>query len=673
MSKYNFRKHLERQRKLQGASRGAIGTGTKKWLSALAITALFLLSLGFAIPQSWQYVGLPSLTDVGYRLGLDLQGGTHLVYEADMSNIAFDERGDALEGVRDVIERRVNAFGVSEPVVQTIMTGGAHRVVVDLAGVLDVNDAISQIGETPVLEFKEPGDDSGQLTEEEIARLDEAQAADRSKAQTALDSVRATGSFGEGVATETIEKAVPAHPIYGPLVSAIVNKPVYRGQYFMEDTPEGIVVAHYDSSGTDTQWLLSQILICFEGKKGCGDDAIPAIEANIKAGKALERITPENFNERADEYSYEPSHDLSWIQPGMLPSGLELAVRELGAGKISTNVVESEYGYHIFYKRDEKSLKTYQITKAVFPLTTASDIAPDRGGWTNTSLSGKQLKRAVVAFDQQGTGEPFVSIQFDSEGDKLFGSLTSRLIDRPIGIFLDGQLISAPVVTQAIYGGQAQITGNFTIEEAKLLAQRLNAGALPVPIELMSQQTVGPTLGKVSLDRSMVAGIIGFLLVAAFMILYYRLLGLLSVIALCLYALLNLSAYKIFGVTMTLAGIVGLILSVGMAVDANVLIFERIKEELKAGRDLARASEEGFKRAWTSIRDGNVTTLIATVILFFFSTSFIKGFAVTLSIGVLLSMFSAIVITRTFVRIVIGWKWLSARWLYCVGKKQEEI
>ena len=196
----------------------------------------------------------------------------------------------------------------------------------------------------------------------------------------------------------------------------------------------------------------------------------------------------------------------------------------------------------------------------------------------NTSLSGKQLKRAGVEFDQTGAGQPYVSITFDSEGDKLFGDLTARLIRQPIGIFLDGELISAPIVQQAIYGGQAQITGNFTVDEAKVLAQRLNAGALPVPIELLSQQTVGPTLGANSLSRSMNAGLIGFLLVALFMMLYYRLPGILSVATLALYGVLNLAAYKLFGVTMTLAGIAGFILSVGMAVDANVLIFERLKE-----------------------------------------------------------------------------------------------
>lgn len=655
---------------------GGMSPRKRAWIGFTAVVLLFFISLGFALPQAWQKVGLPGLSRDGFRLGLDLQGGTHLVYETDMSQIPPGERGEALQGVRDVIERRVNAFGVSEPVVQTIQSGTTHRVVVELAGVLDVNEAINQIGETPILEFKEPGSDSGALSDEQKAELDAKQAQERAVVEAAFVEARRTGSFPEGFEVEALSNVAPTHPLYGPFVSRIVNDRVGQGRFFTEENGEGgVSLIRYDSRKSDTQWLASHILICFEGKTGCaGEDAIPAIEANIRSEQALDGLTAENFIERAKQFSTdgaveENGGDLSWVQPGVLPSALELALRALPVGGVSSSVVESDYGYHILHKRDEQPITTYELSRVRYPLTLASDIAAD-AAWVNTPLSGKQLKRAGVEFDQTGAGQPYVSITFDAEGDKLFGDLTSRLVRQPIGIFLDGELISAPIVQQAIYGGQAQITGNFTVDEAKTLAQRLNAGALPVPIELLSQQTVGPTLGANSLSRSLTAGLIGFLLVAIFMLIYYRLPGVLAVVALALYGVLNLAAYKLFGITMTLAGIAGFILSVGMAVDANVLIFERLKEELRAGRDLPRAIEQGFARAWTSIRDGNVTTLIAAAILFFFSTSFIKGFAVTLTIGVLLSMFSAIIVTRTFLRLVSLWSVFKSTRLYGVRKAE---
>ena len=679
MANYNHRKYLERQKqKNQTRSGGTMSSRKKAWLGFSLIVLLFLIALGFALPQTWKAIGLPGLSQDGFRLGLDLQGGTHLVYEADMSQIPAVERGEALSGVRDVIERRVNAFGVSEPVVQTIQSGATHRIVVELAGVLDVSEAINQIGETPILEFKEPGSDSGALSEEQRTELDTKQSADRAVASDALIEAKRTGAFPEGVNAEALPVASPTHPLYGSLVSKIVNDRIRQGGFFTEENGEGINLVRYDSQKTDEQWLVSQIWICFQGKPGCGVDALPQIEATLRAEQALDGLTAENFAERVTEYSTDLGSagnggDLSWIQPGVFPPALELAIRELSVGGVSTTVAESDFGYHIFLKREQQPIKTYQLTRALYPLTSASDIAPSTAGWVNTALSGKQLKHAAVEFAQQGASEPYISITFDSEGDKLFGELTARLLKRPIGIFLDGELISAPIVQQAIYGGQAQITGNFTVDEAKVLAQRLNAGALPVPIDLLSQQTVGPTLGQNSLTRSLNAGAVGFLLVGLFMLLYYRLPGLLSILALALYGVLNLATYKIFGVTMTLAGIAGFILSVGMAVDANVLIFERLKEELRSGRDLPRAIEQGFNRAWTSIRDGNITTLIATAILFFFGASFIKGFAVTLTIGVLLSMFSAIVVTRTFLRVVSLSKRFNSSWLYGVSHARKDV
>jgi protein-export membrane protein SecD len=232
----------------------------------------------------------------------------------------------------------------------------------------------------------------------------------------------------------------------------------------------------------------------------------------------------------------------------------------------------------------------------------------------------------------------------------LFAELTKKNVGQQVAIFLDGNVLSAPVVNQEILGGRAVITGNFTLEEAKLLARRLQAGALPVPITLVAQQSVGPTLGADSLTKSINAGMVAFLLIAIFAILIYRLPGMAAVVVLVIYAALNAATFKLVPITLTLSGIAGFILSIGMAIDSNVLVFERLKEELKSGLALEPALEEAFKRAWTSIRDGHVSILISCAVLFWFSSSLIKGFALTLALGTVISLFTATVTTRTVLR-----------------------
>lgn len=271
--------------------------------------------------------------------------------------------------------------------------------------------------------------------------------------------------------------------------------------------------------------------------------------------------------------------------------------------------------------------------------------------WQKTDLAGKHLKKAAVTFPENSS-EPQISIYFNNEGKKLFSEITERNIQKPLAIFLDDQLISAPTVQDKITAGQAVITGDFTIESANQLAIQLNAGALPVPVKVAEQRTIGATLGESSIKQSIMAGIVGIILVAIFMLAIYKISGLAAAIALSIYGLIALALFKVIPVTMTLAGIAGFILSLGMAVDANVLIFERLKEELRAGETLANSIENGFSRAWTSIRDSNISTLIIALILFWFGTGIIKGFALTLSIGILVSMFSAIVITRSILRIL---------------------
>ncbi|MEO5635433.1 MAG: protein translocase subunit SecD [Candidatus Paceibacterota bacterium] len=411
-----------------------------------------------------------------FRLGLDLSGGSHLIYKADISGVPAGQVGDSMDSLRDVIERRVNLFGVSEPVVQ-VQGGGLisaeHQLIVDLPGVTDVTKAIAMIGQTPLLEFK----------------------------------------------TETPEKdLIPQKATVGP-----------------------------------------------DGK------------VTLDAGA---------------------------------------------------------------------------LTEPQF---------------TSTELTGRYLKQAVLEFDVN-TREPRVTLHFDDAGTKLFAQITKENVGKRVAIYLDGAPISTPTVREEIPDGTAIISGSFTPQEAKMLVGRLNSGALPVPISLLSTQTIGATLGENAIHAGVKAAIIGFLLVALFLILWYRLPGVLAVISLSIFTVIILALFKLLPVTLTAPGIAGFIISMGVAVDANVLIFERVKEELRAGKSIADAVRLGFSRAWLSIRDSNISSLITALILFWFGTSLIKGFALTLGMGVIVSMFSAITVTRIFLLAIefIG-EGKAARFLFSSG------
>jgi preprotein translocase subunit SecD len=269
-----------------------------------------------------------------------------------------------------------------------------------------------------------------------------------------------------------------------------------------------------------------------------------------------------------------------------------------------------------------------------------------------TNLTGQYVTGAQLTFDQT-TGAPQVTITFNTEGAQIFARMTAADVGKPIAIVLDGNLIEAPVVQQEITGGTALITGNFTVDSARTLVENFNAGALPAPITLINQQTISPTLGSDSFNKMLIAAIVGTLLVMLFMIFYYRLLGLFAALSLLIYIALTLGIFKLIPITLSLAGIAGFVLTIGMAVDANVLIFERIKEELKRGLSKSSAIEEGFRRAWPSIRDSNTSTIITAIILYFLTSSFVQGFALTLLIGVIVSLFSAITTTRLFLRVFI--------------------
>ena len=292
--------------------------------------------------------------------------------------------------------------------------------------------------------------------------------------------------------------------------------------------------------------------------------------------------------------------------------------------------------------------------------------------WVSTGLTGQDLSKSILSTDQ--TGQWVVSLEFNAAGSKKFADLTKALVGQQMAIFFDGELQSAPVIREAIYGGKAQISGGdsgFAYDEAERMVNLLNAGALPVPAKIVEENTVGPTLGADSIAKSRNAGIIGLSAVIIFMLIFYRVPGLIADIALIIYSLILFALFKTIPVTLTLAGIAGFILSIGMAVDANILIFERTKEELRAGRNLFTAINSGFDRAFTSIFDSNMTTIITCAILYMLGTSIVKGFALTLVLGVMVSMFSAITVTKNFMHLIFGTGELKYPALF--GLRKDEI
>lgn len=640
------------------------------------ILALFLLAGSVSYPaganaliDGWNRITSLSIPHVEYPLvlGLDLQGGSHLEYVADLSNVPLDQRGDAMDGARDVIERRVNQMGVSEPLVQTAKAGDQWRLTVELAGIRDVNQAINMIGETPILEFRIQNEQANRgLTEEEQQMLLEANKAKRELAEEIFKRAQAGDSIQslseEYSDDETIRAAggdlgwVLDQRQYIKLKE--LGQDLNPGDAYpmMVDDGQNFYIAQVEEKKDAGQEIrASHLLIQWEGGEQSAQSRTKELALELME-KIKSEVTPANFEEKVMEYSDEPgadktAGDLDYFRRGDMVPPFEDAAFALTKGAVS-DIVETQFGFHLIKKTDERNVSDLRVRAVVLRQMTAADIL-NTEPWVRTELTGKQLKRAVLDFDPQ-TGAPIVVLDFDSEGTALFAKMTKDNIGKPIAIYLDGSPISIPTVQTEITGGQAVISGSFTVNEAKLLAQRLQAGALPVPIELIAQQTVGPTLGSESIALSLKAGLIGFLLVLIFMILFYRIPGIISVFALAFYVAVVLAIFKIIPVTMTLSGIAGFILSIGMAVDANVLIFERLKEEFRTDKPLQVSVDEAFKRAWSSIRDGNVTTLLVCLVLYTFTSSLVKGFALTLGIGILVSMFTAIVITRTILKLFVS-------------------
>jgi len=634
------------------------------------------------------HLGLPRLPEKNFNLGLDLQGGAQLIYQADTTNIANNEIGTAVEGVRDVIERRINSLGVSEPIVQTNKIGEEYRISVELAGVTDIKEAIAMIGGTPILEFKEINNEPArELTAEEKKEMDNYNKEAKIKANQALQKVKAGTDFASVVAEYSEDMISKNNAGYmGYLSNNTIYPEIYAwastnaegsiSKTLLETTDGYNILKRGGEQEGEIEVKASHILICYLGSQGCENPIYTKEEARTKAQEIYNQANATNFAQLAKENSSDPGSkdnggELGWFGKGVMIPEFEKAIFDnTQVGEI-VGPVETAFGFHIIYKVDERRSKTYEVSRILINTKTETDIIPPQDIWKNTDLSGKQLEKAEVVSDPQ-TGAVQVSLSFDNEGKQLFADITERNVGQPVAIFLDGEPISVPTVNDVIRDGRAVISGNFNIKEAQLLSQRLNTGALPVPIELVSQQTVGASLGIQSLQLSLKAGIIGILAIMLFMLLYYRLPGFLSVIALTVYVFTTLALFKLIGVTLTLSGIAGFILSIGMAVDANVLIFERMKEELRAGKTLRVAVEEGFLRAWTSIRDSNLSTLISCVLLMWIGTGFVKGFAVTLSIGILVSMFTAITVSRTMLRFVCPWFSEYGNWLFLGSCKQEK-
>ncbi len=629
-------------------------------------------------------LGLPRIPEKSFSLGLDLQGGAQLVYQADVTTIPEADQPDAVQGVRDVIERRVNAFGISESNVQTTKVGDAYRILVELPGVQDVREAITQIGETPILDFREPNNEP----ERDLTPEEEKDLADFNAEKFALaNQVLARAKKGEDFTalakqfsddTQTKDKGgnigyINSRTTYENVYEWTKNAKEGAVSQTLVTTPVGLhILKRGGERDGDTVVQASHILICYLGAKNCNEPKYTKDEAKAKAEELFKEANAQNFADLAKANSTEPNAevtggDLGFVSKGSTVEAFDKALFAAKAGEI-IGPVETEFGYHVVYKVSEGPEKEYELSHIFFDTKTKEDIVPPSNGWKPTKLSGSQLKRAEVVTDQQ-TGSVMVSLQFDDEGRQLFKEITERNLGKQVGIFLDNQPISAPVVQTIIGDGRAVIQGNFTYTEARLLAQQLNAGALPVPVNLVSQEQVGATLGLDSLHQSMKAGIVALILIGIFMVLYYRLPGIIATVTLSFYVLLTLAIFKLFGVTLTLAGMAGLILSMGMAVDANILIFERLKEELRAGKTLQTAVEEGFLRAWNAIRDGNVSTIFTCLVLLWFGTSFVKGFVITLLIGIFVNMFSAITVTRVVLRFITPWFNTYGNRFFLGGKK----
>ena len=588
--------------------------------NARALISILLLVVGAGLLLGFQTINLGGFqrgsdTFLGLSLGLDLQGGSHLVYRAEP--IAEDggepqpPNADDMESLKRIIERRVNSSGLGEPIIQIL---GDDRLLIQLPGVGDPERAESIIGETARLEFK----------------------------HRRISPPRNLAT--EGVITDEDVVSVSAQQIPEELLPE-------------SDTESG----EASESTEDTNQEIPVIIVEFTEE---GAAKFDQVHANLLQEFSIAAAT-------ANIFTYQ-----SQLQAGFLPSFavnitgnefLDYVVAPPGISKLEGT---NQYVFPYPKPSPEPPATPDETPEPVVPddLATAQAKVGDAATVTfieqpgrvdeDFGLGGDNLSRAYSSLHAQ-SDQPIINLEFDSLGTRLFGEKTSEIAGSPtdsIAIFLDGQELIAPVVRQPITTGTAIIEGGFTLERAQDISLLLEGGRLPFPITLLQRRSVDAILGADSLAKSVVAGAVGLALVFLFMTLYYRVPGLVASVALLIYTALVLAIFKLMPVTLTLSGVAATILSVGMAVDANVLIFERMKDELRNGRTLISAINIGFNRAWPAIRDSNVSTLITCAILYYFSnqlgTTIVQGFAATLAIGVMVSMFSAIVVSRTILRVI---------------------
>ena len=555
-------------------------------------------------------------TPLGLSLGLDLQGGGHLVYQANLTDRETGEvlevSSDQMESLKRTIERRVNGAGLGEPIIQIL---GADRLLVQLPGVSDLERAKTYIGETAQLEFK------------------------RREILVPRDVTEITADDIVGVTIDYFPEPAP--------------EPSAEGATSTEATPEP------EPAETESS---KQVFALVEFTEG-GAAKFQAIHQGLFTTMAVfrdsqaERQTAQSEGEPLPS-SAPPPNTLDLTIEG--PEQLRLS----GVSFFSIQQVATSTTYAFAILRSSQAEEPWSLEDArarvgknpsVFFTEILGAVDEDIG------LSGDDLERAFPG-QHTASGAPIVNLEFNDIGTRVFGELTQDIIAKEqttgvrdqIAIFLDDEELVSPEVRSAITAGTAIIEGNFSIERVQDLALLLEGGRLPVPIVLIQERDVDSILGADSLAKSVIAGLIGLSLVLAFMTLYYRLPGLAASVALLIYSALVLAVFKILPVTLTLSGVAALILSIGMAVDANILIFERMKDELRAGRTLLMSINIGFDRAWPAIRDGNVSTLITCAILFWFAdqlgASIVQGFAATLAIGVGISMFTAITVSRSLLR-----------------------
>ncbi len=720
-------------------------------VGAILLTALILgfINLPAEKQQSIFPVTPKAVLDSKYHLGLDLQGGSQLDYKIDLRKVPQKDQKAIIDGVVNVINTRVNGLGVSEPNIYLSNVGEEQHLIVELAGIKDLEEAKKVVGKTIQLEFKElrsqvdpnaaktveanakkfldkvkKGEDlavagkeeelsnPGKVTFDEVDYQFKDQVPgslndllfNKLKTGDVSDVTTASGEF-------TVDASGALTQSNGFYVVKLVDK---RDQEKVVENKRQVSVSHILVAYSGATRADAKITRSQEEAKTLAEDVLKKIQGGAK----FEDLAKQYSDDTADK---DIGGKLDQPVNGDGKYAKEFETASLGlqkAGDISA-VTKTEFGFHIIKANSVREASTEKKMEAQVKYQKVFfDATPDQ--WQDTGLTGQQFVHADVVFDQ--LYQPYVSIQFNDEGAKLFETLTARNVNKPIAIFVGGQLISAPNVNEKISGGKAQITGRYTVEEAGNLARDLNTGAIPAPIVLAGQYTIGATLGQDALSKSLWAGLIGFILVALFMIIYYRLPGLLATLALVVYSMimlflikialplwisiaaglalfvvlvmkvinshdsgpekaigLLLSAFILFFVTfllstpivMTLAGIAGVILSIGMAVDANILIFERVKEELRDGRTLGSAIEIGFDRAWNSIRDSNFSSLITCGILFYFGSSIIQGFAFNLAAGILVSMFTAITVTKTLLAALTKTKLAENLWLFGAPKKKE--